>query len=214
MICWTEEPIITMTGLVVISRRNDLFWLRKDLSVTANSHAFSLLYMYFLWREWIQDNVRSKRKKERRRKRNVDSGEKSWSHQSMVPEILAGITCFFFDVWTSHGTQMLTLLSFLKSNGSFRLFVWMRKFLWVQVFCNNCGTGQRRGKIEAVSETLKCIKHLSWFNIKWSNTWACLELFYFFCCNPGGHFCRRGSEYITFEKDSNCQYNMTATLFF
>lgn len=36
----------------------------------------------------------------------------------------------------------------------------------------------------------------------------------FFYCNPGEHFCRRVSEYIIFEEDSNCQYNMTATLFF
>lgn len=36
----------------------------------------------------------------------------------------------------------------------------------------------------------------------------------FFYCNPGGHFYRRVSEYIIFEEDFNCQYNMTATLFF
>lgn len=122
------------------------------------------------------------------------------SHPSMVPEILAGIACFFFDVWTSHGTQMLTLLSFLKSNGSFCLFVWMSKFQWVQVFCNNCGTGQRKGKIEAVSETLKCIKHLSWFNIKWSNTWACLELFCFFVVTLVGIFVEEVQNTLPLEK--------------
>lgn len=39
--------------------------------------------------------------------------------------------------------------------------------------------GWRWVKEKSVFETVKCIKLLTWFNTKWSNTCACLELFHF-----------------------------------
>lgn len=165
--------------------------IRFDLEKTIQSQLTQTHSVYFICilfgdseSKIVFPSKRKKgRKKKRKRKRNADSGENTWPHQfssiNAPWDPNGDIPCSFFDVWSSHSAHMLTSLSFLKSNSNFCLFVWMSKFQWVQVFYNNCGSRQRRGKLEAVSETLKCIKHLSWFNIKWSNTWACLELSYF-----------------------------------
>lgn len=138
----------------------------------------------------------SKRKKKKCRLRSKDLVSPILSNQCF----LKSITCCFFGFWISHGIHMLTSINFLKCDSKLCLFVRISKFQLVWMFSNNHGGRQRRREVEAISATLKCINYVSWFDIKWSNTWIRLERFYFSVVILVGIFAEEGHHTLAWKR--------------